>query len=536
MHKIKFIIFSLVSCFILLIYGFLCEHVLAADSQIRDMRNFVPFTNTDRVLIIAPHPDDETIGCAGIIQKAAAAGADVRVLYLTNGDHNQLAFMVYEKRLTIRKGEFIHMGEVRRKEAITAMKVLGLEENKLIFLGYPDFGTLTIFRKFWQENKPYKSILTRVNSVPYKEDFSYGNPYTGISILNDFKKVLMEFRPNKVFVTSSIDINSDHKAACLFLQIALSDLQKELPPPEIYTYLIHWKGWPSPRNYHADSWILPPKEFSGSQVTWYKNILTPQEEQKKYKATLCYKSQTQSSAFYLLAFVRKNELFGQYLPIDLDIKSQEVVSEAEREDSSIEKIISFFGLSGDEFLTDNSKKNPESIIIKGKCAIDYELIDDLFIIHIGKQKSSNYRCINSIYLYGYSYKTKFGLMPKIYIITKHNRFQVFDGNKIKNPEGMILDFKPEEVILKIPLKVLGNPDYVLASVRSHKGYYCVDRRVFRKVNIYSDVNNAALSGISCSAEFNPSTEISGFKTGDECCIVFSAQEEATDFSPGSFTN
>ncbi|MFH1441414.1 MAG: hypothetical protein ABIH18_05195 [Candidatus Omnitrophota bacterium] len=35
--------------------------------------------------------------------------------------------------------------------------------------------------------------------------------------------------------------------------------------------------------------------------------------------------------------------------------------------------------------------------------------------------------------------------------------------------------------------------------------------------------------------FNPSTEIFGFKTGDECCIVFSAQEEAPGFSPGSFT-
>lgn len=450
--------FNFVFYFVLLLCGVVRGSSFASDSQILSLRNLAPFSSTDRILIIAPHPDDETIGCAGIIQKAIAAGADARILYLTNGDHNQLAFMVYEKRLTIRKGEFIHMGEVRGKEAIKAMEVLGLDENKLIFLGYPDFGTLNIFRRFWQEDKPYKSILTRVDRVPYKENFSYGNSYTGESILEDFKKVLIEYKPNKIFVTSSIDVNSDHRAACLFLEIALLDLQKELPAPEIWTYLIHWKGWPLPRNYHADTWILPPKEFGGSQITWYKNILTLEEEEKKYKATLCYKSQTESSAFYLLAFARKNELFGQYPSVNIDTNLQKPLPEPEK----VEK----------------------AVVEKGKCALDYELADDLFIIRIGKEKSSNYRCINSIYIYGYSYKTKFGQMPKIRIVTKYNKFRVFKGNKIINPKGIILDFEQEEAILKIPLEVLGNPDYVLVSVGHHSGYYCVDRMVFRKVNIH----------------------------------------------------
>ncbi len=56
-----------------------------------------PFNNADRVLILAPHPDDEDIGCAGVIQRALKSGAKVKIMYLTNGDHNEFAFIVYEK-------------------------------------------------------------------------------------------------------------------------------------------------------------------------------------------------------------------------------------------------------------------------------------------------------------------------------------------------------------------------------------------------------------------------------------------------------
>ena len=39
-----------------------------------------------RLLIIAPHPDDEVIGCAGLIQKVKNNGGKVFVLFLTVGD------------------------------------------------------------------------------------------------------------------------------------------------------------------------------------------------------------------------------------------------------------------------------------------------------------------------------------------------------------------------------------------------------------------------------------------------------------------
>ncbi len=123
----------------------------------------------DRVLILAPHPDDEAIGCAGLIQQAVAIGARVRVAYMTNGDHNEAAFIVHEKYPAVFAQQFIHMGEERRNEAIKAMQLLGLKREDLVFLGYPDFGTFAIFAQYWQTKSPYMSLLTRISAFPYKD-------------------------------------------------------------------------------------------------------------------------------------------------------------------------------------------------------------------------------------------------------------------------------------------------------------------------------------------------------------------------------
>ena len=39
-----------------------------------------------RLLVIAPHPDDEVLGAGGLMQRVHAGGGTVRVVYLTDGD------------------------------------------------------------------------------------------------------------------------------------------------------------------------------------------------------------------------------------------------------------------------------------------------------------------------------------------------------------------------------------------------------------------------------------------------------------------
>ena len=439
-----------------------------------------PFQKSDRILILAPHPDDEAIGCAGIIQRALGQQAKVHVVYLTNGDNNELSFIVYEKRLTFRKGEFIHMGKVRRKEATNAMKFLGLSEGDLTFLGYPDFGTLAIFMSHWQDAKPYKSMLTRVTSVPYEENFSFGASYKGESILEDLKIIIKKYRPNKIFVSHPADKNVDHRAFYLFLEIALSDLKKDIPEPKVYPYLVHCVGWPKPRHYHPELPLYPPKQFADSQIQWFQIALTSQETEKKYKTILFYKSQTRVSAFYLLSFARKNELFGDYP--DVDLKPAGGASDVEVQNQLIlspgsSDLYRETGLG----LLENIDNLDDVIGAKGY--VGYHITDGCLLIHINKAKELDRRFSFMVYLFGYNYKTTFGKMPKIRIISSYKKFKAFDGKKIFKPEGITLEFNSKEAFLKVPLKILGDPDFILSSIKTYSAGLPIDTASFRKINI-----------------------------------------------------
>lgn len=98
----------------------------------------------DRIMILAPHPDDETLCTAGVIQQALALGIPIRVVFFTYGDNNEWSFVVYRKRLTVGSKAVEGMGQVRHDEAIKATGILGLAPEQVTFLGYPDFGTLQI--------------------------------------------------------------------------------------------------------------------------------------------------------------------------------------------------------------------------------------------------------------------------------------------------------------------------------------------------------------------------------------------------------
>lgn len=436
------------------------------------VRELEPFNKDDRLLICSPHPDDETICCAGVIQQALAAGAKVKVVYLTNGDANQLAFIVYEKRLTFKKREFLHMGEVRMREATAATKILGLNESDLIFLGYPDFGTFKIFSQYWQKDKPYNSFLTKVRVVPYKHNFSFGAPYLGESILADLERILLEYKPNKIFVSHPADLNGDHRALYLFLEIALLDLKKIIEPPKVYPYLTHCLGWPAPRHYHPELNLNPPEKFSGTDINWQKLELSSKEIEKKYHALLCHKSQTESSAFYLLSFVRKNELFSDYPETVL-----------EKQVSQKGKEIVFSGLSKMSKPAENKEAQSLNILPEDQGTVGYAIADDSLIIRIQKTKKLNASFGAQIYLFGYSEKTPFAQMPKIRIITKHKEFAAFDKRTKIAPGSARLDFSRSLWILKVPLKMLGDPQFILTFIKTRGTALPEESVGFRRLKI-----------------------------------------------------
>lgn len=408
-------------------------------------------TKADRILILAPHPDDEALGCAGIIQKALKAGADLHVVFLTNGDHNQLAFIVYEKRLVFRKGEFLHMGQVRRKESIEAMRILGLPQERLIFLGYPDFGTMAIFKNYWNAPRPFKSLLTRVSAVPYKEDFSFGKPYIGESILYDLEETLRRYKPNKIFVSHMADTNSDHRALALFLQVALWDLRSTLDPRlKIYSYLVHHKGWPLPRHFHPQIELTPPKDMRDAGIKWRVSPLNDEELDKKYKAILAYKSQTNSSAFYLLSFVRKNELFGNFGNI--------VLSEVAKEDQPV------WTGHPDLLWEETNKENmEEETPFGGNSQIDYALKEGKLYVKLTLNKQPLMTDL-LFFLFGYKDSVVFRDMPKLRVKIMGDTVKISDKRKVIKPEGVCHQSDGKVITVAIPFAMLNNPQFILTSV------------------------------------------------------------------------
>lgn len=83
------------------------------------------------VLVIAPHPDDESLGCGGLLAWAAATQRQPRVLFLTNGEGSHPGSVAFPPAL---------LGELRRKEARNACKSLGVAQSDVTFLGLPDSG------------------------------------------------------------------------------------------------------------------------------------------------------------------------------------------------------------------------------------------------------------------------------------------------------------------------------------------------------------------------------------------------------------
>ncbi len=82
-----------------------------------------------RALVLAPHADDESLGCGGFIAAACAAGLSPHVVILTDGAASHPGSVAFPPA---------RLRAVREAEALQAANMLGLPAANLNFLRYPD--------------------------------------------------------------------------------------------------------------------------------------------------------------------------------------------------------------------------------------------------------------------------------------------------------------------------------------------------------------------------------------------------------------
>lgn len=452
---------------ILFLAGLSFNPVLAAEPPLIE-----PFERDDRVLVVAPHPDDDIIGCAGVIQRAISSGAKVKVVYTTCGDNNIFSIFFYTDRNSILfrnklsylidlilswKKHFINLGLIRMKEAIRAEKILGLEEKDLIFLGYPDHGTDQMFIYSWDHAKPFKESLGHYSAVPYEISESYKKIFTADNVVDDIKKIINDFKPTRIFVAHPSDVNGDHWASYLYTVTALDDLGDAITRPKIYPYLVHVPGWPLPRNYHKDLEITPPEKFFGessSAIKWEQFRLTDEEIDKKYRAMLEHRSQMSVSAFYLLSFVRKNELFGDFPIIELKRQAASAL--------------------------------PGKIVFTSDIRwVGYAVVDDSIWIKIKRPEEALGSVDFLLFFAGLRNDVPFRKMPNIFVAIDGNDFSVYNASEDKylEADGVSFQIDNESLLLKVSLKALDSPQRLLVGFETDPDYIPDGCTAFRMIRI-----------------------------------------------------
>ncbi len=131
----------------------------------------------DKFLIFVAHPDDEVLGCGGVLKKLSKLNKKIRVVVLAEGSSCRYKNYIKSKK------EIVRSIKERKNSCKKALKDLGV--NDFIF---------------------YDLQCGKLSSMPIT------------SVAKIIEKEIMEFNPKIIFTHSDFDVNMDHRIifqACL---------------------------------------------------------------------------------------------------------------------------------------------------------------------------------------------------------------------------------------------------------------------------------------------------------------------------------
>ena len=164
------------------------------------------FSAQTRLLVVTPHPDDETIATGLLVQQVLAAGGEVRILLLTAGDNNPWPQRWLERRVWIGAADRQRWGRRRHAEMLQALQCLDVPAPALQTLGWPDMGVTDKLL-----NAPAMAVSTLAAAVH-------------------------QFRPSLIALPALGDHHPDHGSAHVLVQLALAE---QTDKPRLWAYLVH---------------------------------------------------------------------------------------------------------------------------------------------------------------------------------------------------------------------------------------------------------------------------------------------------------
>jgi LmbE family N-acetylglucosaminyl deacetylase len=209
-------------------------------------------------LVIAPHHDDETFGCGGLIALKHQANIPVDVLVMTDGrqSHGHIAGVDLDQ-----------MTQTRKQELLNACAILGVAAEKVHFLDLPDQGVYRL------TPEQHQQAVRRVGDL------------------------IFSLRPREIYVNHRTDRHPDHEAV---FRIASDAIAQASVPIDVYQYPI-WLIWKGPYRWNDHH----PQDLKGARRLDVRSV-----QQLKDKAIAAYASQHQIlPGGFLGQFTQGYELF-----------------------------------------------------------------------------------------------------------------------------------------------------------------------------------------------------------------------------------
>lgn len=253
-----------------------------------------------KVLIIAPHQDDEILAAGGLIQRLRKNGARIAVLFATNGDYHgpQIALQRY-------------------CESCNALKYLGVSSDEVFYLGYGDTGmhdTHSFLRKlrFASKESVFSTPFSTTTYHPAKKLTVHAlrtgeeSLLTHGAFIDDLTWFINQYMPDLVIFPHPNDQHGDHAAISVFLQATkvLAHI------PFCLTYIIHGgndMAWP-----HRDTnmFLCPPVITEELWKNRISILLTDTERHCKIQALQLFETQHSSdTSGFLFSFCKQEEVF-----------------------------------------------------------------------------------------------------------------------------------------------------------------------------------------------------------------------------------
>lgn len=266
-----------------------------------------------RILVVAPHPDDEALGAGGTMAKAHELGHEVSVVLLTSGDGFVQDAARYYLSLEVTADEYLHMGYERQLETERALAEVGVPKERIYFLGFPDGGLDALWLTHWL-GQAWQSTTTGRSAVPYLTAYRPDVPYLGSTLVSLLTDIYAAVRPTHLILPSAFDTHPDHWGTNAFGTLAWAEMAHRDPyfrPVPRWGYLVHWPAWPLPIAYRPTMpQEAPERLLNLGEEPWHTEALSPEQVEQKRLALMQYESQVELIKPYMLAFSRRTEMFA----------------------------------------------------------------------------------------------------------------------------------------------------------------------------------------------------------------------------------